>query len=145
MPLPSFLESWTKFAPDPPKVAGLPPDAQREKYKRPVRLPSRVLVRHVLRYRLEAARELASTLIELETQNAEINASFWLAERFGGDVLKLSKEDEGLIEWERPLPQGRRGGTEVVDFLRKRGARLGMASGEGFWAAASSGDESKTE
>ncbi|ORX40536.1 hypothetical protein BD324DRAFT_6506 [Kockovaella imperatae] len=141
MPLPSFLESWTKFAPDPPKIAGLPPATQPEKYKRPVRLPSRVLVRHVLRYRLEAAKELASTLFELESQDAQVNASFWLAERFGGDVLKLSKEDEDLNEWERPLPRGQRGGSEVVSFLRERGARLGAVKNAGHWAAASSGDE----
>ena len=141
MPLPSFLASSTLFAPDPPKVAGLPPQTQPEKYKRPKRLPSRVLVRHVLRFRLEAAKELASTLFDLETKDSELNASFWLAERYGGDVMKVSKEDEDLLEWERPLPKGVRGGTEVVGFFRKNGARLGGAQAEEHWAAASSGDE----
>lgn len=141
MPLPSFVAAAATFAPDPPRIAGLPPQAQPEKYKKPKRLPSRVLVRQVLRTRLEAARELASVLFELEERDSEVNASFWLADEFGGEVLKVSKEDEEKLEWERPLPKGIRGGREVVSFLRDRGARLGLQKLEGHWAAATSGDE----
>lgn len=147
MPLPSFLASSTAFAPDPPKIAGLPKDTQPEKFVRPKYVPSRVLVRHVLRMRLEAARDLASVLFELEEKDTQLNASFWLAERYGGEVLKISKDDEALLEWERPLPEGRRSGREVVDFLRSKGARLGAGASrvDGHWAA-SSGDEGfKTE
>ena len=142
MPLPSFLASSKVFAPDPPKVAGLPPQTQPEKYQRPKHLPSRILVRHVLRMRIEAARELAATLLEMEEKDSQVNASFWLAERHGGEVLQLSKEDEDLIEWERPLPKGIRSGREVVGFLRSKGARLGGDRVEGHWAA-SSGDEDR--
>ena len=140
MSLPSFLDSSSLFAPDPPKVAGLPPTSEPEKYTRPKRLPSRVLVRHVLRLRLEAARELASVLFELESKDAQIDASFWLAEKFDGEILKKSKMDEGLNDWERPLSRGIRGGAEVVRYLRENGARLGGARVDDHWAA-SSGDE----
>jgi len=144
MPLPSFLASSHLFAPDPPKVAGLSGDAKPEKYKRPQRLPSRVLVRHVLRSRFEAARDLASVLLDIEEKDAQINSSFWLADKYGGEVMKVSKEDEGLMDWERPLPEGRRSGSEVVHFLRQKGARLGGSKSKDHWAA-HSGDESKTD
>jgi len=140
MSLPSFLDSSSLFAPDPPKVAGLPPDTPPIKYTRPKRIPSPLLVRHVLRIRLEAARELASLLFELEEKDAQINASFWLAEEYGGEVMKVSKEDEEVADWERPLPRGVRGGAEVVGYLRNRGARLGSVKIVDHWAA-SSGDE----
>ncbi|EIW71954.1 hypothetical protein TREMEDRAFT_36357 [Tremella mesenterica DSM 1558] len=140
MPLPSFIASSSLFAPDPPKVAGLPPQATPEKYKRPKRLPSRVLVRHVLRIRLEAARELADVLLQLEQTDGELYSSPWLAESYGGEVLNISKEDEERLEWERPLPVGRRGGKEVVGFLRTKGGRLGLGHVGGHWAA-SDGEE----
>ena len=140
MSLPSFLASSSLFAPDPPKVAGLPPTTPPRKYTRPKRLPSRRLIRHVLRTRLEAARELAKVLFELEAKDAQVNASFWLAEEYDGEVMKVSEEDEGVADWERPLPRGTRGGAEVVDYLRRRGARLGGARVADHWAA-SSGDE----
>lgn len=147
MPLPSFLASSTSFAPDPPKIAGLPKDAQPEKYIRPKYVPSRVLVRHVLRTRLEAARDLARTLFELEEKDTQVNASFWLAERYGGEVLKVSKEHEALMEWERPLSEGRRSGREVVSFLRSKGARLGAGASriDSHWAALSGDEGSRTE
>ena len=145
MSLPSFLASSSLFAPDPPRIVGLPPDGEAEKYTRPKRLPSRVLVRHVLRIRLEAARELASVLFELEERDTQLEASFWLAEEHGGEVMKFSKEQEGLEDWERPLPRGARDGREVVGFLRRKGARLGAARvDEDHWAA-SSGDEGQVQ
>ena len=137
MPLPSFLDSSATFAPDPPKVAGLPPDQQREKWHRPKRLPSRMLVRHVLRMRIDAARQLSQTLLKLEEVDAEVNASFWLAERYGGDVM--NEKFDGM-DWEKPMPRGRRVGKEVVGYLRTKGARVGHARTESHWAA-SSGDE----
>jgi glycerol-3-phosphate O-acyltransferase/dihydroxyacetone phosphate acyltransferase len=147
MSFPSFIAKSTQFAPDPPKVAGLPPQTEPEKYVRPPRLPSRVLVRHVLRTRIEAARELASVLLELESEDAQVNASFWLAERHGGEVIKRSQgdKDEGITEWERPLAKGLRGGAEVVEYLREKGARLGpggpggrgLGRTESHWAARS--------
>ncbi|WVR07618.1 hypothetical protein IAU60_004660 [Kwoniella sp. DSM 27419] len=141
MPFNSFLASSASFAPDPPKIVGLPPSTEPEKYVRPKRLPSRVLVKHVLRTRLQAAQELARVLLELEDKDEQVNASFWLAEEFGGEVLKVSKEDEPLLEYERPLAKGVRSAREVVAFLRTKGARLGVSkSEEGHWVASSGGE-----
>jgi hypothetical protein len=141
MSLQSFTEKAASFAPNPPKVAGLPPQTLPEKYRKPEHLPSRRLVRNVLRTRLEAARQLAIVLHELEEKDVQLNACFWLAEQHGGEVLKVSSEQEKLLEWERPLQQGRRGGREVVEYLRSKGARLGSGKMKDHWAAATSGDE----
>ncbi|WVQ66895.1 uncharacterized protein L199_005086 [Kwoniella botswanensis] len=140
-PLPSFLESYKSFAPDPPKVAGLPPTTKPEKYVKPKKLPSRVLVKHVLRTRLEAAKQLAKVLLELEARDEQVNASFWLAEEFSGQVLEVPEDEKGLNEWERNLPRARRSGKEVVGFLRGRGARLGInRDEEGHWVGSSGGE-----
>lgn len=141
MSLQAFTEKAASFAPDPPKIAGLPPQMQPEKYRKPKHLPSRKLVRNVLRTRLEAARLLASVLYELEEKDIQLSASFWLASEHGGEVLKVSKEHEELAEWERPLAEGRRGGREVVAYLRSKGARLGSGKMQSHWAAATSGEE----
>lgn len=141
MSLQQFKDKAASFAPDPPKIAGLPPTAEREKYRKPQHLPSRILVRNVLRTRLEAARQLASVLYELEEKDIQLSASFWLASEHGGEVLKASKEQEELGEWERPLAEGRRGGREVVGYLRSKGARLRLSKMQSHWAAATSGDE----
>lgn len=142
MPLPAFLASSTQFAPDPPKIAGLQPSQEKEKWVKPKKVPSRFLVRNVLHVRIEAAKELAAVLLEVEDKDEQVNSSFWLAQRYGGEVLKASKEDEELVDWERPLPKGVRSGREVIQFLREKGARLGRnANVQDHWAAASSGDE----
>lgn len=135
----AFLSKAESFAPDPPKVAGLAPK-DRPQYSRPPRLPSRVLVRHVLRVRIEAARLLASVLLELEKANSQVSASFWLAKTYGGEV---DRREEALKNWEQPgnFPRGGREGAEVVQFLRERGARLGgPARQKGDWAASSGGE-----
>jgi glycerol-3-phosphate O-acyltransferase/dihydroxyacetone phosphate acyltransferase len=140
MSIQSFTEKAMSFAPNPPKVAGLPATTKPEKYVKPQHLPSRRLVRNVLRTRLEAVRQLANVLYELEEKDVQLNASFWLADAHGGEILKNSAEHEKLPEWERPLAQGRRGGREVVEYLRSKGARLGSGKTKSHWAA-TSGDE----
>lgn len=135
----AFMDKAASFAPDPPKVAGLPPQTPPEKYTRPPRLPSRVLVRHVLRIRLEAARQLASVLLDLEKTNNQVSASFWLATKYGGEVDRgeeaLNGSEPGVF------PRGGREGQEVVQFLRDRGARLGGPErSKGDWAASSGGE-----
>jgi hypothetical protein len=140
--LSSFLASSATFAPDPPKVAGLPPQTPPEKYSRPQRLPSRVLVRHVLRTRVEAARELASVFFELEEKDPQVSASFWMASRYGGEV---DREEAALKKWDTPFPKGVRGGREVVAFLREKGARLGLARDATHWAASSGAEMEVTE
>lgn len=145
MSLQAFTEKAASFAPDPPKVAGLTPLEEKEKYRKPEHLPSRKLVRNVLRTRLEAAGQLASVLYELEAKDTQLAASFWLASEHGGEVLNISKENRELPEWERPLQEGRRGGREVVEYLRSKGARLGSGKMQSHWAAATSGDEDGTK
>ncbi|WVQ84664.1 hypothetical protein IAT38_006819 [Cryptococcus sp. DSM 104549] len=126
MPLPSFIASYRNFAPDPPKVAGLPPTIAPEVYKKPQRLSSRVLVRHVLRVRAQAASELANLLLTLEQSNGKVGGQAWLVEEFGGDVIRDPDSD---VE-DAFMPGGYRYGREVVRFLRQRGARLGFATSQ---------------
>ncbi|WOO82322.1 Glycerol-3-phosphate O-acyltransferase 2 [Vanrija pseudolonga] len=140
MSLNKFVDSAASFAPNPPAVAGLPPGTPKEKYTKPQHLPSRVLVRHVLRTRVQAARELSDVLLELEDQDARLKAKYWLAERYGGEVTNIDHTDN-VPEYERHWPQRVRGAREVIAFLRGRGARFASAGREEHWAAASSGDE----
>jgi hypothetical protein len=97
---------------------------------------------------VRATRELAATLLELEDTDATVKASFWLAERYGGDVYGPDASKH-VAEYERHWPQGTRQAREIVPFLRGRGARIESPSaGEEYWAAAAavtSGDEDKTE
>lgn len=135
MSMNKFLDGIERYAPNPPAVAGLPPGQERQKYVRPEHLPSRVLVRHVLRQRVIASRELASLLLSLENNDTRLKASFWLAERYGGDVFKADPAAPGVEDYERDWPRGVRGAREVVAFLRGRGARLGSAGADERWAA----------
>lgn len=134
MSLNKFRDGIEKYAPNPPAVAGLPPGQTRQKYVRPAHLPSRVLVRHVLRQRVIASRELATVLLALENENARVKSSFWLAERYGGDVFKPDPNAPGLAEYEREWPRGVRSAREVVAYLRGRGAQLGSAGTDEQWA-----------
>lgn len=141
MSLNQFLDSVAAFAPNPPQTAGLPPGKEKEKYIRPTKVPSRTLVRHVLRMRVQATRELAQTFLELEDADATVKASFWLAETYGGDVLPVDSSDDVPV-YERHWPQGTRQAREIVAFLRGRGARLEAAAAvEEYWAEATSGEE----
>ncbi|BEI82729.1 hypothetical protein CcaverHIS002_0305970 [Cutaneotrichosporon cavernicola] len=146
MSIQSFMDDVASFAPNPPAVAGLPPGTPREKYKRPLHLPSRLLVRHVLRQRIEAARDLGRTLLELEGEDTKLKASFWLAERYGGEVFKPAVvPSDRLGEYEREWEQGIRQAREVVPFLRGRGARLGSANSDEYWAEKSGDEDAKSE
>ncbi len=102
--------------------------------------------------RIEASRELSALLTDLETNDEQLFAHFWLAEAYGGEVLSVKDgeakgEGESVAEWERPLPEGRRYAQEVVRFLKERGAKFvqgnKVSAGEDHWAAANSGDESE--
>lgn len=145
MSMNKFLDGIEKYAPNPPAVAGLAPGQTRQKYVRPEHLPSRVLVRHVLRQRVIAANELAATLLSLENDDSRVKASFWLAERYGGDVYKPDPDAPGVAEYERDWPRGVRGAREVVAFLRGRGASLGSAGTDEHWAASEEEVKGKQE
>lgn len=130
MPLPKFVAQYSSFAPDPPKIAGLPPTTPPEKYQKPKRLSSRVLVKHILRVRAQAARELTELLLELEN-GEEVVAQTWLAEEFGGKILQQSQQDgeeELVTGWVKQ--GGARSGKEVIQYLKSKGARLRFATGE---------------
>lgn len=143
MSINQFVEDVAKFAPNPPATAGRTPGTPKEKYVPPIKLPSRVLVRNVLRTRVQVARELRATLLALEGADARVKSSFWLAERYGGDLLPVDSS-EAVPEYAREWPQGARGAREVVAFLRGRGARLGSAATADYWAA-DSDDEGVTD
>ncbi|KAF8993678.1 glycerol-3-phosphate-acyltransferase [Cyathus striatus] len=106
---------------------------------RPMRRPpSGRIVRHVLRARVEAVKALAVFFEQLEEGGAKkkVKASVHLARLLGGDVIGSEGEAEG---W--------RYGREVIEFLRKRGAkipRLSQAPQESEWAALSSEGEGYT-
>ncbi|EMD33764.1 hypothetical protein CERSUDRAFT_87104 [Gelatoporia subvermispora B] len=113
--------------------------------------PTRRLIRHVLRARVEAAKSLASLFEQLRKEGAEgkrVCASVHLARQFGGyvDESKIPAHAETVEGVEAVLePVGWRTAREVVDFLRKRGARIAALEDrvEGDWAALSS--EGETE
>ncbi|KAI0684811.1 glycerol-3-phosphate-acyltransferase [Cytidiella melzeri] len=109
------------------------------------RLPSRQLVRHVLRARVEAAKALLSMFAHLEGSPKDIKvcASSHLALRYGGTVDEASKAvasaaDAGDEVHVVEEPSGWRSAREVISFLRKRGARIGSLKDNvsGAWAAA---------
>lgn len=111
------------------------------------RLPSRRLIRHVLRARVVASRSLASFLAEVERSGQNVRASKHLAKRFGGS---LDPEPQGDISGDGSFlavngPQGWRSSREVIAFLRSQGAQIAALDeeDEGDWAAGglSSGDE----
>ncbi|KAF9452363.1 glycerol-3-phosphate-acyltransferase [Macrolepiota fuliginosa MF-IS2] len=105
---------------------------------RPVRRPpSRRLVRHVLRARVEAIRALAAFFEQLERAGADkkVYASAHLAHAYGGIIEQRGEDVEG---W--------RYGREVMEFVRKLGGVIPMREKvvEGEWAALSSEGEGYT-
>jgi len=112
----------------------------------PRRLPSRRLVRHVLRSRVEAMNALAGFFDQLARAGREkrVLASPHLARMFGGDIVEASdsKADESLGEAQQNV-EGWRYATEVLAFLRKHGAKiptLGEGPLEDEWAMSSEGE-----
>lgn len=95
----------------------------------PRRPPSRRLVRHVLRSRVEAMNALASFFDELARAGSEkrVKASLHLAERFGGGSTSVNLSDEGetIERW--------RYGVEVIRFLEKRGGKVGREAVGDEW------------
>ncbi|KAL0956984.1 hypothetical protein HGRIS_003085 [Hohenbuehelia grisea] len=124
-----------------------PPVATRPKR----RAPSRRIMRHLLRARVEAVRALAGFFDQLERggSNKSVRASVHLAHRFRGwvDDVKAEASTDAASDptAAAPAPEsvGWRNPAEVISFLRKRGAKI-PSSGvhvEGEWAALSSDPE----
>jgi len=126
-------------------------------FKRKPKLPSRRLVRHVLRHRVLACQALFRFLEELDLTDGRVTASPHLASAYGhpADIsapstlpaagLEKSEGPEGVTESEEavPEPNGWRSGREVVWFLRSRGAGVGMVKRKEEWGGLSS--EGETE
>ncbi|KAJ9102947.1 hypothetical protein QFC19_004503 [Naganishia cerealis] len=111
------------------------------------RVPTRRFIRHVLRTRVAAARALEAFLADLEEGDYRINARPWLVEAapYGAEAARV--EDQSTADEDKDavdrVPMGTRDGREVVDFLRKRGAKiLGSTSEQNRWSALS-GDETE--
>ncbi len=106
-------------------------------HQTPKRIPTRRLVRHVLRTRVEAAKSLDQYLSTLESSSSLVPARPWLVEpdyeppAVNGDGNELDR-----------FPMVERDSREVVRFLRQRGAKIRFpTSGDAEWADAGSGDE----
>ena len=133
----------------PPGVASdSSPAPSSRKHRRP---PSRRLIRHVLRARVEAAKALASLFDQLEKgpDGKRVSASAHLARAYGGGVEAQSTPDLVTADGvDAPVePVGWRHAREVVSFLRKRGARIAQLAErvEGDWAALSSEGEQDSD
>lgn len=109
----------------------------------PRRPPSRQLVRHVLRSRVEAMNALASFFDQLAYAGAgeKVKASPHMAKRFGGGGSTVVDTDE------QERIEGWRFAAEVVTFLQKRGAKIpSLRQGplEDEWALSSEGEGCNT-
>jgi len=98
-------------------------------------------MRHVLRARVEAVKALAGFFDQLESAGGvgvkKVYASPHLAKQYG-EFMMVPGEDG-------PVAEGRRDVREVIDFLRKRGAKIPtLGHGEREWAALSSDGETET-
>jgi len=124
------------------------PDSRQSRKRR--RPPTRRLIRHVLRARVEAAKALASLFEQLEKSSSvkRVCASVHLARAFGGQVEEqpLQTDTDSGVE-SMPEPIGWRSAREVIKFLRKRGAKIAELEEriEGDWAALSSDGEGDSD
>ena len=131
-------------SPQPPP-APLPVGATKTKKAR--RPPSRRLIRHVLRARIEAAKSLGSLLSQLErSSDKQVRASSHLARTFGGHLDEGHPDvvltEEGVVALPEE-PAGWRSAGEVLKYLRSQGAKISGLSRrvDGDWAAVSSEGE----
>ncbi|KAJ3810864.1 glycerol-3-phosphate-acyltransferase [Lentinula lateritia] len=102
------------------------------------RPPTRRIMRHVLRARIEAVKALAVFFNQLEhtgeRRKLKVRASSHLAETYGGLDGRSHVFDPSLSVVESKVQtdvQGWRYATEVVTFLRKRGAKIPSVNGGG--------------
>jgi len=115
------------------------PSSKKSKKRRP---PTRRLVRHVLRARAEAARALGALFAELEVapDTKRIHASPHLAQLYGGFTNAVDAEAKDA--------SGFRNASEILSFLRARGARIAALSSTiagDYWAARAAAMSSEAE
>lgn len=138
---PDAVKAWQKGGP--PVSVAIKANKRKEKQAKK-RLPTRRLIKHVLRSRVKAAQALEAFLSELERSDIRINAKPWLARAaaFGGEVdedVDAVNETVDTGDIVDRVPMGSRAGAEVVEYLRKNGAVIHQGHGElNAWAAAQS-------
>ena len=114
------------------------------------RPPSRRLVRHVLRARVEAINALAGFFDQLQEAGASgshrrVKASVHLARLHGGSIEPPSQSHDGGIT---DSEQGYRSVKEIISFLKNRGAKIPTLRHGRFeedWAASSDAEGYSTE
>ncbi|KAF9257943.1 glycerol-3-phosphate-acyltransferase [Marasmius fiardii PR-910] len=121
------------------------PPASTKPRRRP---PTRRIMRHVLRARMEAIRALASFFEQLERvgdrNKLKVQASRHLAQIYGGIDDAVAFGSDKLKE-----PNGWRYAGEVISFLQKRGAKIPpikpkASATEEEWAVLTSDGEDST-
>ncbi|KIY53060.1 acyltransferase [Fistulina hepatica ATCC 64428] len=121
-------QSAAPVLPPEPAFVQEPPVRGSKKHRRP---PSRRIMRHVLRSRVEAVRAVASLFDHLQRNgNLSLYASGHLARAHGSAVSSSSAS-------------GSRSASEVIEYLTARGAkipRLDVLADEEHWAAALSSE-----
>lgn len=106
------------------------------------RVPSRRIIRHVLRARAEAAKSLAALFESLTRDggSTKLKASVHLAKLYGtfedARPSKIEEQEDtkdGVAQ--KSTPAGTRTAGEVIGYLRQRGARIAALthSIEGEW------------
>ncbi|KAF8161060.1 hypothetical protein B0H34DRAFT_699266 [Crassisporium funariophilum] len=114
------------------------------KARPPRRPPSRRLVRHVLRSRVEAINALAGFFDQLARSGEQkVKASPHLAKTFGGGIVATGRSAaDGSVAVGQAV-EGWRTAAEVITFLKKRGANiptLGRGPLQDDWALSSEGE-----
>ena len=107
--------------------------------------PSRRLIRHVLRARIDAVKSLKALFeyLELSEGVKRVRASSHQARAYGGTVDPTPATEDG-VDWSfLNEPRGWRSTKEVITFLRARGAKIAQLKHHvpGDWAALSSEGE----
>ncbi|EJU02899.1 glycerol-3-phosphate acyltransferase [Dacryopinax primogenitus] len=125
-------------------VAGEPP-APPKPFKKRQKLPSRRLVRHVLRYRVLACQALFKFLNDLERSDERVTASPHLARAFGHLPETSVSVQESTNEEFVPEPNESRSGHEVIRFLRSRGAGWEMVTRGEDWGVVTESEENQDE
>ena len=122
-----------------PSIASTKSSGKHSKIPRP---PSRKLIRHLLRARVDATRQLAAFLRRIDKPGVKVSASGFMASVYGGGQESLfenvgagkdatfhtsdGKEVSGAAGTEVDLnPTGWRYGQEVVRYLKANGAGVG--------------------
>ncbi|KAJ7282606.1 hypothetical protein C8J57DRAFT_1295819 [Mycena rebaudengoi] len=140
------------LVPPTPELGNAEPPVKARPKRRP---PSRRIMRHVLRARVEAVKALAEFVEQLrirsvqgrDTGGMRVKASLHLARLYGGVEVRRTKvegQDGLLADAEEEVEDGWREASEVLAFLTQRGAKIPLmrhVQVEGEWAALSSDAE----